>query len=41
MTRSGLYRGSRAERRKRLVAIVIVFGMVLAAGATIISLMLG
>ena len=40
MTRTGMYRGNRAERRKRLIAMVIVFGMVLAAGATIISLAL-
>ncbi|CAA9251825.1 MAG: hypothetical protein AVDCRST_MAG52-2130 [uncultured Blastococcus sp.] len=41
MTRSGGARGSRAERRRRLVAMVLVFGMVLAAAATIISLTLG
>jgi hypothetical protein len=34
-------RGSRAEQRRRVIAMVIVFGMILAAGATIISLMLG
>jgi hypothetical protein len=38
MTRT---RGSRAERRRRLVALVIVLGMLLAAGATVISIMLG
>jgi type IV secretory pathway component VirB8 len=32
---------SRAERRRRLVALVIVFAMVLAAAGTIISLVLG
>jgi hypothetical protein len=34
-------RGSRAERRRRLVALVIVFGMILAAAGTVISLTLG
>jgi len=34
-------RRSRAERRKRMVALVIVFGMILAAAATVISLTLG
>jgi type IV secretory pathway component VirB8 len=34
-------RGSRAERRRKLVAMVIVFGMILATAATVISLMLG
>lgn len=41
MTWMGGSRGSRAERRKRLVAVVLVFGMILAAAATVISLMLG
>jgi hypothetical protein len=40
MTRMGGARGSRAERRRRLVAMVIVFGMLLAAGATVLSIML-
>jgi hypothetical protein len=40
VTKTGGTRGSRAERRKRMVAVVLVFGMVLAAGATVISLML-
>jgi hypothetical protein len=34
-------RGSRAERRRRVVAAVIVFAMVLAAGATVLSIALG
>jgi hypothetical protein len=34
-------RGSRGERRRRLVALVLVFGMILTAAATVISLMLG
>jgi len=34
-------RGSRADRRRRLVAMVLVFAMILAAAATIISLMFG
>jgi hypothetical protein len=33
--------GPRADRRRRLVAMVIVFAMLLAAGATVLSLMLG
>jgi hypothetical protein len=33
--------GPRAERRRRLVALVIVFALVLAAGATVLSLVLG
>ena len=41
MTRMGGSRGSRAERRRKLVAVVIVFGMILATAATVISLMLG
>lgn len=41
MTWMGGSRGSRAERRKRLVALVVVFGMLLASAATVISLMLG
>ena len=41
MTNTGRYRGSRADRRRRLVAMVLVFGMVLAAAATILSLALG
>ena len=41
MTRMGGTRGSRAERRRKLVAMVIVFGMILATAATVISLMLG
>jgi hypothetical protein len=32
--------GSRFERRRRVIAIVIVFAMVLAAGATILSIAL-
>ncbi|SDF36279.1 hypothetical protein SAMN05660485_03217 [Blastococcus fimeti] len=34
-------RGSRAERRRRVVAAVIVLAMVLAAGATVLSIALG
>jgi hypothetical protein len=34
-------RGPRAEWRRRLVAMVIVFGMLLTAAATVISIMLG
>jgi hypothetical protein len=30
-----------AERRRRMVAIVIVFAMVLAVGATLLSIVLG
>ena len=41
MTRMSGSRRSRAERRKRMVALVIVFGMILAAAATVISLTLG
>lgn len=41
MTRMGGTRGSPADRRKRLVAMVLVFAMILAAAATIISLMFG
>ncbi|WP_277394607.1 hypothetical protein [Blastococcus litoris] len=41
MTRTSGYGRSRADRRRRLIALVIVFGMVLAAAATIISLMIG
>jgi hypothetical protein len=41
MTRMGGTRGSRADRRRRLVAMVLVFAMILAAAATIISLMFG
>ncbi|WP_256381326.1 hypothetical protein [Blastococcus tunisiensis] len=41
MTGMGGPRGSRAERRRRLVALVLVFGMILAAAATVISLTLG
>ena len=41
MTRMGGTHGSRAERRRRIVAMVLVFGMVLAAAATILSLALG
>ena len=33
--------GPDAERRRRLVALVIVFALVLAAGATVLSLVLG
>jgi hypothetical protein len=33
--------GSRSERRRRLVAMVIVFAMVVAVGATLLSLVLG
>jgi hypothetical protein len=40
MTGTRGVRGSRAERRRRMVAGVIVFMMVLAAGATMLSLML-
>ena len=32
--------GRDSERRRRLVAMVIVFGMVLAAGATLLSIVL-
>jgi len=32
---------SRAERRRRVTAMVIVFAMVLAVGATLLSLLLG
>jgi type IV secretory pathway component VirB8 len=39
MTQIG--RGSRAERRRRLVALVLVFAMILAVAATVISLALG
>lgn len=35
------FRGTRAERRRRMVAAVIVFAMVLAAGATVLSIALG
>jgi hypothetical protein len=38
MTQMG---SSRAGRRRRLVALVLVFGMVLAVAATMISLALG
>jgi hypothetical protein len=31
----------RAARRRRLVAMVIVFAMVLAAGATLVAILLG
>jgi hypothetical protein len=31
---------SRAERRRRMMAMVIVFAMVLAVGATLLSLLL-
>jgi type IV secretory pathway component VirB8 len=34
-------RSARAERRRRVVAAVIVFAMVLAAGATVLSIALG
>ena len=37
MTRMG---GFRAERRRRIVAIAIIFAMVLAAGATVLSIAL-
>jgi hypothetical protein len=40
MTRMGGARGSRAERRRRMVAIVVVFAMVLAVGATLLSMLL-
>jgi hypothetical protein len=33
--------GRGAERRRRLVAMVIVLGMILATAATVISIMLG
>ena len=33
--------GSRAEKRRRMVALVIVFSMVLAVGATILTIALG
>jgi len=39
MTRMGGAR-SRAERRRAMVAMVIVFAMVLAVGATLLSLLL-
>jgi hypothetical protein len=32
--------GPEAERRRRLVAVVIVFAMLLAAGATVLSIVL-
>jgi hypothetical protein len=41
MTSTGGARRARAERRKRVVAMVIVFAMVLAVGATLLSLLLG
>lgn len=41
MSRMGGTRGSRAERRRRLVAMVVVFGMILVAAGTIITLTLG
>ena len=40
MTWLGGARGSRAERRRRLVAVVVVFAMLLAAGATVLSIVL-
>ncbi len=40
MTWMGGTRGSRAERRRRLVAVVVVFAMLLAAGATVLSIVL-
>ncbi|TQN44253.1 hypothetical protein FHU33_3749 [Blastococcus colisei] len=40
MTRMSGTRGSRAERRRRMVAVVVVFGMVLAVGATLFSILL-
>jgi hypothetical protein len=40
MTWMGGARGSRAERRRRLVAVVIVFAMLLGAGATVLSIVL-
>ena len=33
--------GPQAERRRRLVAMIIVFALVLTAGATVLSLVLG
>jgi hypothetical protein len=33
--------GPQGERRRRLVALVIVLAMILAAGATVLSLLLG
>ena len=39
MTRMGGSR-SRAERRRRAIAMVVVFAMVLAVGATLLSLLL-
>jgi hypothetical protein len=33
--------GRNSDRRRRLVAMVIVFAMVLAAGATVLSIVLG
>jgi hypothetical protein len=39
MTRMGGAR-SRAERRRRVMAMVVVFAMVLAVGATLLSLLL-
>jgi hypothetical protein len=41
MTRMGGTRRTQAERRRRLVAMVIVFGMVLALAATLLSVLLG
>jgi hypothetical protein len=39
MARTGGPRG-RAERRRRMVAVVVVFAMVLAVGATLLSMVL-
>jgi hypothetical protein len=41
MTGMGRTGGSRAARRRRLMAALVVFAMVLAAGATVLSLALG
>jgi hypothetical protein len=41
MTRTGGTRGSRADRRRRLVAVVLVVGMLLATAGTVISLAFG
>jgi hypothetical protein len=40
MTRTGGARDARAERRRRIVAMFVLFAMLLAAAGTIISIML-
>jgi hypothetical protein len=41
MTRTSAGRGAWTQRRRRLVALVLVLGMIVAAAASVISMVLG